>query len=134
MEKILEIKEWSGKLPKNPCGSNDGYQIVTDKQVITVAIDNGQSCCENWGYLMSQDNFEEFIGAELLEIRVVDDALNSTVKDILKKSWICECSCMFVNIETSVGTLQFTAYNEHNGYYGHNAFVISNQVNYETIL
>ena len=133
MEKILEIKEWSGKLPKNLWGSNAGYQIVTDKQVITAAIDNGQSCCENWGYLMSQDNFEEFIGAELLEVRVVDDALNSTVKDSLD-DWISEGSCMFVNFETSVGTLQFTAYNEHNGYYGHDAFVISNQVTYETTL
>ena len=32
---------------------------------------------------------------------------------------------MFVNINTSNGALQFAAYNEHNGYYGHEAVVIS---------
>lgn len=134
MEKILQINEWSGRLPKQRWGGNDGYQIVTDKQVITVAIDNGQSCCEDWGYLMSQDDFEEFIGAELLEVKVVDSALNTTVKDILKDDYVDEGSCMFVNFETSAGTLQFTAYNEHNGYYGHEAFVISNQIEYSTVL
>lgn len=134
MEKILEIKEWSGCLPNKLWGGNDGYQIVTDKQVITVAISNSQDCCENWGYLMSQDNLQDFIDAELLEVKVVDTALNSHVKDFLKEDYVSESSCMFVNFETSAGTLQFTAYNEHNGYYGHEAFVISNQIEYSTDL
>ena len=36
---------------------------------------------------------------------------------------------MFVNINTSNGLLQFAAYNNHNGYYGHNAyFLIDNNI------
>lgn len=132
MEKILEIKSFEGKIPTNSWSTFEGYQIVTDRQVITVGINNGQSCCENWGYLMSQDNFEEFIDAELLSVKVTDTSLNTTVKDMLKDDYVSEDSCMFVNFETSAGTLQFTAYNEHNGYYGHEAFVISNQIEYST--
>ena len=36
---------------------------------------------------------------------------------------------MFVNVETDKGLLQFVAYNEHNGYYGHEACVISKHLN-----
>lgn len=36
-----------------------------------------------------------------------------------------EGEAMFINFETSKGTLQFTLYNSHNGYYGHTAKVIS---------
>ena len=45
-----------------------------------------------------------------------------------------EGGVMFVNITTSKGVLQFVAYNEHNGYYGHSACVISKQLNHEECL
>ena len=35
---------------------------------------------------------------------------------------------MFVNLETNKGTLQFVAYNEHSGYYGHEAKVQCTQL------
>ncbi len=35
---------------------------------------------------------------------------------------------MFVNLETNKGTLQFVAYNEHNGHYGHEAKVTCKQL------
>ena len=38
---------------------------------------------------------------------------------------------MFVNLETSEGLLQFVAYNAHNGYYGHEAVLVSKQLNHE---
>ncbi|MEL3959481.1 hypothetical protein NST17_20225 [Caldifermentibacillus hisashii] len=41
---------------------------------------------------------------------------------------------MFVDIITSNGTLQFVAYNEHNGYYGHEAKVISTQIEHSEFL
>ena len=37
--------------------------------------------------------------------------------------------CMFVNVNTTEGLIQFTAYNCHNGYYGHDAVLISKQLN-----
>lgn len=112
MEKILRIEEISGQYG---CMTQEGYAIVTDKQTIKLLIDNHQDCCEDWGYFMSEDNFESFIGAKILEIECgVDNG------DI-----------MFVNIVTDKDVLQFVAYKCHNGYYGHGA---SEQLKHETCL
>jgi hypothetical protein len=67
----------------------------------------------------SDDEFHEFIGAELLSVDIVDKALNKKT-DID----VYEGGIIFVNIETSKGILQFAVYNEHNGYYGHSARVV----------
>lgn len=109
--------------------SYDGYCIETNQQAIYLLIDNYQSCCENWGYFMSQDNIADFIGQELLSLKIVDTALN-----VEKVVDVYEGGIMFVNLETPIGVLQFTAYNEHNGYYSHDAKVISRQLQYETLL
>lgn len=106
----------------------DGYEVVTDKQTISLVIDNYQSCCEQWGYFWCNDP-TEFIGSELTDIKIVDTALNPQVYE--ENSPVYEGDVMFVNLETSVGTLQFVAYNEHNGYYGHLAKVKSESFNYE---
>ena len=112
--------------------TDEGYDIVTDKQTIVCGISQGQSCCENYGSFMSLDKFDEFIGAELYNVRIVDDQLNTT--DYENLSLDSYCATMFVNFETSKGTLQFTAYNSHNGYYGHQAWVRSEQIEEECIL
>ena len=41
---------------------------------------------------------------------------------------------MFVDIVTDRGVLQFVAYNIHNGYYGHEAKVISTQLEHNETL
>lgn len=123
MEYILKIEE--ATFGEGKWEQYDGFLITTNVQTIKVGISNGQSCCENWGYFMTNDNPEEFIGQDLLRVDIVDTCLNKE-----KMEGLCyEGSCMFVNFETSNGTLQFTVYNEHNGYYGHEAVVISNQLN-----
>jgi len=123
MEKILKIEETS-------FDGKDGFVITTDQQEIKLGIDNGQSCCENWGYFMSEDDLSEFVGSNLIAVKVVDTALKKwdEIEDMY------EGDAMFVNIETSNGLLQFVAYNEHNGYYGHEACVISKQVKEECYL
>ena len=129
-EKILSINEDSWKESENNCVNYDGYIITTERQIIKIGIYNGQCCCEDWGYFMSEDNFVDFIGAYLTNITTTDTELNT--EDFNKEmEGICmeECSTMFVNFETSNGTLQFVAYNSHNGYYGHDAKIISNQLN-----
>tara|TARA_R110002050_G_scaffold1019_4_gene6954 strand:+ start:91 stop:495 length:405 start_codon:yes stop_codon:yes gene_type:complete len=128
MERILEIKEIeddtiSGFVITTNTQDINGFVITTDTQDIKLYIDNDQQCCENWGYLMSQDDFKEFIGAEVLDIKVVNTALST-----VEVPEMYEGDMMFINIETSEGTLQFTAYNEHNGYYSHSAGVISKQL------
>lgn len=126
MEKILKIEEGSFST-----GNYDGFVITTDKQVIQLGISNGQSCCESWGYFMSQDDFADFIGAELIGVSVTDDLLNVKQLSEIESE---DCYTMFVNINTSKGVLQFIAYNSHNGYYGHTARVISNQLKHNEVL
>lgn len=126
-----------------------GYKITTDRQEIFLLIEADQQCCEIWGYLMSEDNLDEFIGATLLGLRVIDmDGKTKASHPDNEEDWTDEDyrdddeedydgrfdNAMFVNIETDRGTLQFTAYNNHNGYYGHTARVISQQLTHEESL
>lgn len=121
MEIIESIKEVTQ-------GGFDGYVIKTNLQEIKIFIENGQGCCEIWGHLSSEDDFNDYIGAELKNIVQVDDALNVVMKQL-------EPDCtIFVNVETSKGLLQFAVYNEHNGYYGHRVKITSNQFSTETSL
>ena len=123
MSIITEIKETSFSTRKY--SDYDGFIISLDNgESIKMGISNDQSCCENWGYFMTNDNQSEFIGAKVLSVHIVDECLN-----VEKAPDIYEGGVMFVNIETDRGTLQFTAYNEHNGYYSHEAVVVSGFIN-----
>jgi len=129
MEKILSINE--GVFRVNPDGwerEYEGFEIVTDKQTIKVGITTGQSCCENFGYLITNDDTSEFLGAILKDVSLTDSTLNNKVIDDLQ---YLDCGgAMFVNLNTDKGVLQIVAYNAHNGYYGHEAVLISKQLNY----
>lgn len=105
-------------------GSNyEGIQIKTDDKDILVLIYNSQSCCEEFGYVSSLDKFDDFVGAEILNVTLTDDAL-ATTKIELDNNSIDISSCYFVNVDTNKGLLQFTLYNQHNGYYGHDVKVL----------
>lgn len=106
------------------CGfsSMDGFKVETDDHVIHVLISNGQSCCENWGYLSSEDDHEQFIGAELREIVLTDKALKqSKVEE--SGYYEDEGGIQFVDFVTDKGIFQLAVYNAHNGYYGHGIVV-----------
>lgn len=111
-----------------------GYDIITSKQIIHLYIDNNNNFCEEWGYFWCNDVVEDFIGAELLRVTLTDDVLNEAF--LIKKGCenIYEGNIMFVNLETSKGTLQFVAYNIHNGYYGHPATVECSQLTHSEVL
>lgn len=100
------------------CSSYDGYRIKTDKHEFYILIDNGQCCCESWGYFYLNDNEQEFVGTELREVNLTDTALN---KSKVEKSnyFEDEGGIQFVDFVTDKGVLQFAVYNAHNGYYGH---------------
>lgn len=105
-----------------------GYSVITSKQTILILINNQSQCCENFGYMSSEDNFEDFIESELKELKAVDTSLSiSELNDIVGGHE--EPHTMFVNLETNKGTLQFTLYNEHNGFYGHKVRIVSHQLN-----
>lgn len=125
MEEILKIEELSTDY-------EDGFVITTDKQIIKLLMENGLQCCENYGYFMSEDNLDNFIGAKIRSIYTTDIALKTY--EILDLDYLDFGDVLFVNIDTTKGLLQFTAYNAHNGYYGHRVRIESQQLSLETTL
>ena len=109
----------------------EGFIIKTNKQVIQVGIEESQQCCECSGYLTTNDNINYFLEAELKEIIEVDEYFNTKEFDVkaFEAGFYMENTQMiFINFNTNKGTLQFIAYNEHNGYYSHNVFLSSTQL------
>ena len=128
MEKIVEIKDYE---EKEGYSNVAGFEVLTTDQSIKLYIDNESSCCEKWGYFWCNDNPQDFIGAELRSVSLTDTALNEAqmkANDLNPNDKWFEGGVMFVNLETDKGTLQFVAYNKHNGYYGHEAKVQCTQL------
>ena len=141
MEKILSIKEKIFEVENDGYKQNyDGYEILTNKQTIKIGINSGQCCCEDYGcsvtneegHIITEDNISDFIGSDLIKLNVVDNALKNTEIETLE--YLDEGGAMFINVETTNGLLQFVAYNAHNGYYGHDAVLISKRLNKEVCL
>lgn len=130
-EKIVKIHEVEGvKVNLSSEGwriSMGGYVIETTEQKIELLIMEDQLCCEDWGYITSEDDFSDFIGAEILSIKNVDSALKVT-EATLSNHYVEVDNCIFINVETTKGTLQFTLYNQHNGYYSHKYMIRSTQL------
>lgn len=93
-----------------------------------VQISDWQNCCEVWGCFLSEDDLSRYIGAELLEIYFTDTSLNTEyVQKIASYKARYDChNVQFVNFKTNRGIFQFTVYNCHNGYYGHDVSLIHN--------
>jgi len=111
--------------------SFQGFEIETDKQKIYVLVEDQKNCCESWGHISTPDDLNEFLGERLTKIEIVDEVLcNKT----LESFDFYDGSAIFVNFQTDKGLFQLTVYNSHNGYYGHRAVVISEQVSEDKIL
>ena len=104
--------------------SMDGYKVVTDRHEFHVLIDNGQNCCESWGYLSSEDDLAYFVGSDLLGVNLTDVARNQS--KVAASGWYDgdQGGIQFVDFVTSKGVLQLAVYNAHNGYYGHGILVL----------
>lgn len=127
-EVILNIEE-NGFVVRYPDGlykwndSYDGYVVTTNKRQIKVGVQSGQCCCENYGYVCSEDDYKQFLNSTLLAVNVVDQAMNKKT-DI---DYYCG-GIVFVDFETTNGLFQLAVYNSHNGYYGHTGLVLSDDV------
>lgn len=132
MERIQEIIDYASN--EDTWSGVEGFEIVTNKQRIKLYIDNGQSCCESWGYFWCNDNPQEFVGTNLREVSLTDTALNTKKVESQGADSRGYGGIMFVNFDTSRGILQFVAYNSHNGYYGHTATVESEQLKHSECL
>lgn len=135
-EMITAISEY--EYADDAWAAEAGYKIITDQQTIILAIDDRASCCESWGYFLTEDDTEKFVGAHLLGIKITDTnrsnrqftagSWNKEIEEGKVEQWLDDGDVMFVDIQTDRGTLQFVAYNAHNGYYGHEARVTSTQL------
>ena len=84
-------------------------------------IKDGQQCCESYGYISWQEDtdFNDYIGAEVRNISFVEDSGNKEFIGWIAGESIDINCCMFFDVKTDKGDLNFAVYNEHNGYYGH---------------
>ena len=127
MEEIVSIKEDLFDIRNS---EYEGFIIATNKQKIYIGVSAYRCCCESFGALISEDDIDKFIEAELLNIKITDTELKSY--DFLEN--LFEGGTMFVDIETNKGVFQIAVYNIHNGYYGHAAIVKSEKLNYENFI
>lgn len=132
MEQILRIEKVNLKKDPNGWEIFEGYQILTNQQTIRIGISDVQCCCEDFGCIITNDDITDFLKSNLKSITIVDQALDH--KKIDQLEYLDSGGAMFVNLETSQGLLQFVAYNSHNRYYGHDAVLISKQLNKEQVL
>ena len=86
MEKIISIEEITNLRLGNTgrmlnaladYGEYDGYKITTEKTEYLILIHNYQYCCESWGYFISEDDTNDYIGKDLIEVALTDKALNN---------------------------------------------------------
>lgn len=130
------MKKENFKIKKIETADLEGYEgfiviLENEKEIkkIELLIENGQSCCEDFGYMSSEDNFDKFIGSKVKEIITTDTERASSTVDFINSERIEEGQLMFLTLETSKGVLQFVVYNIHNGYYGHTALIrINNEI------
>ena len=65
--------------------------------------------------MSSEDNLQNYVGAALLRIESVDEALKAKTAP----GELDEGTEYFVNFYKSRGMFQLAEYDSHNGYYGH---------------
>ena len=129
--KILRIEEFESIGPKDFGNPNsyshfEGFKIVTDKKEFVIGVSNEHNCCESWGHISSEENFDNFIGAEVIDYKCKDNAEYTDIELTKKNAGDCVdvYDCAFIDFNTSKGQLQFAVYNHHNGYYGHDIKVL----------
>jgi hypothetical protein len=129
--KIKNIEEIMDKqIPALSEYSNfDGFVITFDNDTtLALIVSSGQSCCEQYGAVTTEENLQDYIGAEYIQHDIVDQelAVRSNIiadSNIFDIPGLDEGDIIFLNVQTDRGTLQFSVYNSHNGYYGHSAYV-----------
>lgn len=125
MEKIISITEVDNYKDgveeeyRNIESGYEGFIVKTNKRIIKCLISNEQNCCETSGYLTSEDDLDNYIGADLLSVQSVSgENFDKKLLENVARHVTIE-DCMFLEFTTSKGSFQLVVYNEHNGYYSH---------------
>lgn len=129
--KIKQIEEIENKIIPTFCEYSefDGFVITFDNDTtLSLVVSSYQSCCENYGAVTTEENLQDYVGAEYIQHDIVDQelAVNSNIiadSNIYDIPSLDAGDIIFLNVQTDKGTLQFSVYNSHNGYYGHSAYV-----------
>lgn len=105
-------------------GMFDGFKITTSENIWYILISNAPQCCENFGYVSKPEDYKDFIGANVYSISSTVRTIKDNIESIQLSSSSEYSNCLFITFYTDKGDLQFTAYNEHDGYYGHNVVIV----------
>ena len=115
MNKI--IKEIKLDLDANG-GDGELYMKFNDDTTLRI-FDDGHSYCES-RYLHTDDDLQYFVGSKFTDIQFepTDDVPDE----------YGEHEKAFLRITTDKGVFTLETHNEHNGYYGHEACIVSTQL------
>jgi len=119
IEDILNIDIPGGRL---------GYEIImSDKSKnITMIISNSKHCCETYG-VHTPSGISKFIGATYSHIIIngiseCEDKIDEHARQIK------------IEIHTDRGIMEIILYNQHNGYYSHDVYIKTENINcYENL-
>lgn len=108
--KILNIKLCRFRRKNNNEDSirYEGYVIECENNSVLIGVDDNPQCCETYGCLSNRNDLSYYIGSELLSVEEV--LFNDCIYKIKNPE---RTDVMFVNVNTSLGTLQLALYNEH---------------------
>lgn len=131
METIVRIEET--KVSRDEIGFL-AIQVTTSKQVIILAIENTERCCEIFGMYVcteTETNIEkineEFKDAVFEKVGFVSKISNQKLAKILhdEPKMYCDKDMQYaiIEIKTSKGNFQLLSYNQHNGYYPHDILI-----------
>lgn len=98
--------------------ADDVLTLTFTDDTVLRAFDNGQSCCEH-RYMVTDDDLTKLAGSTFtgFELR---QAPNESDDD-----GYGEHEVQFLLLNTSTGPVTFASHNEHNGYYGGFAIVLT---------
>ena len=141
-----------------------GYKITTNIQAILVLVNQHDDLNKHGYFTINDDTQdfinselkEITVTDKCLNVSKVNKLLHSdqnySVEEFKRKVSYCDNheeilnvlpykpidteqgDIIFVNLETDKGTLQFTVYNIHNGYYGQEIKIVSQQLNLERFI
>lgn len=133
-ERILKIYKIDDVFNSNGFNFKDdmnfkGFQIKTESQIIGFGIESvDKKEHHKAGCFLPKDHFEKFIGSSLFSLNITDTSRKTYLQD-KDSEFVYSGGCEFIEFETSLGSLKFTALNEFSGKYGHFVKIASQKLN-----
>ena len=116
---------------------HDGYIITTNKQHIRLLFDNLPLGFEHCGCkLIANHSINSFTGAALkcLKVNTRKNLVRSLELDPIFARSVHSIQLFILDIQTSMGLLQFVAFNNCPGIFPHQAHVIAEQLEHSEVL